>query len=159
MIKNYFATYKRYIDSKQKVSASKMLAGTFYIIKEYTYVDGNSKSYKSSDVPIIFTLYVSKSKDVVHAVKVSTINPKLVKKFFDKMVDKDTELIEMKGGAKGYFNKYVKKIPIVSRDSYRTYKLSGLDTVFELEMDVNEMTSKSKEVLGMSEKMQKQSRR
>jgi hypothetical protein len=136
-----------------------MLAGTFYIIKEYTYVDGSSKSYQSSDVPIIFTLYVSKSKDIVHAVKVSTINPKLVKKFFDKMVDKDTELIEMKGGTKGYFNKYVKKIPIVSRDSYRTYKLSGLDTVFELEMDVNEMTSKSKEVLGMSEKMQKQSRR
>ena len=75
------------------------------------------------------------------------------------MVDKDTELIEMKGGAKGYFNKYVKKIPIVSRDSYRTYKLSGLDTVFELEMDVNEMTSKNKEVVGISEKIQKQSRR
>ena len=156
MIKSYFTTYKRYIDSKQKVSASKMVAGTFYIVKEYTYVDGNSVSYKSSDVPIIFTLFVSKSKDIVHAVKVSTINPKLVKKFFDKMVDKDTELIEMKGGAKGYFDKYVKKVPIVSRDSYRTYKLSGLDSVFELSVDVNEMTSKSKEVVGISERIQKQ---
>ena len=72
------------------------------------------------------------------------------------MVDKDTELIEMKGGAKGYFDKYVKKVPIVSRDSYRTYKLSGLDAVFELNMDVNEMTSKSKEVVGIAEKIQKQ---
>jgi len=156
MIKSYFTTYKRLIDSKQKVSPSKMVAGTFYIVKEYTYVDGNSVSYKSSDTPIIFTLFVSKSKDIVHAVKVSTINPKLVKKFFDRMVDKDSELIDMKGGAKGYFDKYVKKVPIVSRDSYRTYKLSGLDSVFELGMDVNEMTSKNKEVAGISERIQKQ---
>ncbi len=102
-MKSYFSTYKKYIDSKQKISPAKMVAGTFYIVKEYTYVDGNSISYKASDTPIIFTLFVSKSKDIVHAVKVSTINPKLVKKFFDKMVDKDSELIEMKGGAKGYF--------------------------------------------------------
>jgi hypothetical protein len=155
-MKSYFSTYKKYIDSKQKISPAKMVAGTFYIVKEYTYVDGNSISYKASDTPIIFTLFVSKSKDIVHAVKVSTINPKLVKKFFDKMVDKDSELIEMKGGAKGYFDKYVKKVPIVSRDSYRTYKLSGLDAVFELSVDVNEMTSKNKEVIGIAQKNQKQ---
>jgi hypothetical protein len=155
-MKSYFSTYKKYIDSKQKISPAKMVAGTFYIVKEYTYVDGNSISYKASDTPIIFTLFVSKSKDIVHAVKVSTINPKLVKKFFDKMVDKDSELIEMKGGAKGYFDKYVKKVPIVSRDSYRTYKLSGLDAVFELSIDVNEMTSKNKEVIGIAQKNQKQ---
>jgi hypothetical protein len=152
-MKSYFSTYKKYIDSKQKISPAKMVAGTFYIVKEYTYVDGNSISYKASDTPIIFTLFVSKSKDIVHAVKVSTINPKLVKKFFDKMVDKDSE---MKGGAKGYFDKYVKKVPIVSRDSYRTYKLSGLDAVFELSVDVNEMTSKNKEVIGIAQKNQKQ---
>ena len=155
-MKSYFSTYKKYIDSKQKISPAKMVAGTFYIVKEYTYVYGNSISYKASDTPIIFTLFVSKSKDIVHAVKVSTINPKLVKKFFDKMVDKDSELIEMKGGAKGYFDKYVKKVPIVSRDSYRTYKLSGLDAVFELSVDVNEMTSKNKEVIGIAQKNQKQ---
>jgi len=155
-MKSYFSTYKKYIDSKQKISPAKMVAGTFYIVKEYTYVDGNSISYKASDTPIIFTLFVSKSKDIVHAVKVSTINPKLVKKFFDKMVDKDSELIEMKGGDKGYFDKYVKKVPIVSRDSYRTYKLSGLDAVFELSVDVNEMTSKNKEVIGIAQKNQKQ---
>jgi hypothetical protein len=64
----------------------------------------------------------------------------------------------MKGKSSTFFDKYVKKIPVVSRDSYRTYKLSGLDTVFELNMDVNEMTPKSKTVTGIDEKSQKQSK-
>ena len=133
-----------------------MVRAKFYLIKEYEYVDGTKGRYTEATAPIIFTLFVSRAKNIVHAVKVSTINPKLVKKFFDKMVDKDSELIEMKGGAKGYFDKYVKKVPIVSRDSYRTYKLSGLDSVFELSVDVNEMTSKNKEVIGIAQKNQKQ---
>jgi hypothetical protein len=158
VIKNYFSTYKKHIDDRKKIPASKMKSGTFYIVKEYTYVDGNNKTYSAAETPIIYTLYVSKTKDVVHAVKVTTVNPQIIKRFFDKMVNEDTELIQMKGKSSNYFDKYVKKIPVVSRDSYRTYKLSGLDTVFELDMDVNEMTSKSKTVSGIDEKSQKQSK-
>ena len=135
-----------------------MKSGTFYIVKEYTYVDGENKTYTAGETPIIYTLYVSKSKNIVHAVKVTTVNPQIIKRFFDKMVNEDTELIEMKGKSSNYFDKYVKKVPIVSRDSYRTYKLSGLDTVFELNMDINEMTSKSKNVVGIDEKSQKQNK-
>jgi hypothetical protein len=158
MIRNYFLTYKKYIDDRQKIAASQMKSGTFYIIKEYTYVDGNNKTYSAAETPIIYTLYVSKSKDVVHAVKVTTVNPQIIKRFFSKMVNEETELIQMKGKSSTFFDKYVKKIPVVSRDSYRTYKLSGLDTVFELNMDVNEMTPKSKTVTGIDEKSQKQSK-
>jgi hypothetical protein len=158
VIRNYFLTYKKYIDNRTKIAASSMKSGTFYIVKEYTYVDGNSKTYSAGETPIIYTLYVSKSKDVVHAVKVTTVNPQIIKRFFSKMVNEDTELIQMKGKSSTFFDKYVKKIPVVSRDSYRTYKLSGLDTVFELNMDVNEMTPKSKTVTGIDEKSQKQSK-
>ena len=158
MIRNYFLTYKKYIDNRTKIAASSMKSGTFYIVKEYTYVDGHSKTYSAGETPSIYTLYVSKSKDVVHAVKVTTVNPQIIKRFFSKMVNEDTELIQMKGKSSTFFDKYVKKIPVVSRDSYRTYKLSGLDTVFELNMDVNEMTPKSKTVTGIDEKSQKQNK-
>ena len=48
----------------------------------------------------------------------------------------------MKGGAKAFYEKVVSKVPIITNDSYRTYKLSGLGNVVELNMDVNELTPK-----------------
>ena len=45
-------------------------------------MDGHKGKYNETTAPIIFTLYVSRALDVVHAIKVTNIRPDLIKKFF-----------------------------------------------------------------------------
>jgi hypothetical protein len=144
--RNYNPIYERYIDDKNKIVASKMVRGNFYLIKGYDYVDGHTNRYTLMEAPIIFTLFVSKAKNIVHAVKVSNIKPDLVKKFFGKFVNSDTHAIELKGGAKIIYEKIVGKLPQITDDSYRTYKLDGLTNVLELKMDISKFTPKDKKL-------------
>lgn len=151
---NFNPIYRKFIDSKNNITANKMTRGKFYLIKEYEYVDGTKGKYSETNAPIIYTLFASVSKDIVHAVKVSNVNPNLIKRFFGKFVNEDTELLEMKGGAKSFYSAIVSKVPIVSNDSYRTYKLSGFGKIIELDMDVNQLTPKNKNVIGIDKKSQ-----
>ena len=151
---NYNPLYRKFIDDRNNITPNKMTRGKFYLIKEYEYVDGTKGKYTETNAPIIYTLFASVSKDIVHAVKVSNVNPNLIKRFFGKFINEDTELLEMKGGAKKFYSTVVSKVPIVSKDSYRTYKLSGFGKVIELDMDVNQLTPKNKNVIGIDKKSQ-----
>jgi hypothetical protein len=150
--------YRRFIDGKNKITPNQMVRSKFYLIKEYEYVDGTKGKYSESTAPIIFTLFVSKAKDIVHAVKVSNVRPELIRKFFGKFVNEETEELQMKGGAKAFYEKVVSKVPIITNDSYRTYKLSGLANIIELNMDVDKLTPQSKTVTSIDAKVQKQSK-
>jgi hypothetical protein len=150
--------YRRFIDGKNKITSNQMVRSKFYLIKEYEYVDGTKGKYTESNAPIIFTLFVSKPKDIVHAVKVSNVRPELIRKFFGKFVNEETEELQMKGGAKAFYEKVVSKVPIITNDSYRTYKLSGLGSIIELDMDVDKLTPQSKTVTSIDAKVQKQSK-
>lgn len=152
---NYNPIYKKFIDDKNTISPNKMKRGNFYLLKEYIYADGTKESYSDTAAPIVFTLFVSLPKDVVHCVKVSNVNPTTIKKFFGKFVNEETEMIQMRGSAKNVYSKVVSKVPIITKDSYRTYNISGLKKVFKLDMDVNELTPKSKNVIGIDAKSQK----
>ena len=152
---NYNPIYRRFIDDKKYVSATKMVRAKFYLIKEYEYVDGTKGRFTETTAPIIYTLFVSKGKDIVHAVKVSNVNPNLIKKFFGKFVNEEEETLQMKGGAKKFYTGVVSKIPIITNESYRTYKISGFGKVIELDMDVNELTPKNMNVVGIDKKSQK----
>ena len=151
----YSPLYSKFIDEKKYIPAAKMVRAKFYLIKEYEYVDGTKGRYSDTTAPIIYTLFASVSKDIVHAVKVSNISPQIIKRFFGKFINEDTELLEMKGGAKKFYKEIISKIPVVSNDSYRTYKISGFGKVIELNMDVNELTPKNKNVIGIDKKSQK----
>jgi hypothetical protein len=155
---NYSPIYRKFIDDRNRINPNQMVRGKFYLIKKYEYVDGTKGSFVENAAPIIFTLFVSKTKDIVHAVKVSTINPQLIKRFFGKFINDETEKLEMKGGAKSIYKSIVSKVPIVTNDAYRTYKLSGLENVIELKMDVNELTPKNKNVIGIDSNTQKQNK-
>ena len=152
---NYNPIYRRFIDDKKYVSATKMVRAKFYLIKEYEYVDGTKGRFTETTAPIIYTLFVSKGKDIVHAVKVSNVNPNLIKKFFGKFVNEEEETLQMKGGAKKFYTGVVSKIPIITNESYRTYKISRFGKVIELDMDVNELTPKNMNVIGIDKKSQK----
>lgn len=146
--------YRKFIDDRNYVTPKQMTRGRFYLIKDYEYVDGTKGKFSESNAPIIYTLFVSASKDIVHAVKVSNVNPTIIKRFFGKFVNEDTEMLEMKGGSMKFYESVVSKVPVVSNDSYRTYKLSGLTKIIELTMDVNELTPKRMNVIGISKKSQ-----
>jgi len=125
---NYNPIYRKFIDERKFVPGNKMVRAKFYLIKEYEYVDGTKGRFTETTAPIIYTLFVSRAKDIVHAVKVSNVNPNLIKRFFGKFVNED---------------------------SYRTYKISGFGKVIELDMDVNELTPKNMNVVGIDKKSQK----
>jgi hypothetical protein len=153
-MQSYNPLYRKFIDDRNFIVPNQMTRAKFYLIKEYEYIDGTKGKYSEFSAPIIYTLFVSKVKDVVHAVKVSNVNPTIIKRFFGKFVNEETEMLEMKGGSMKFYENVVSKVPVVSNDSYRTYKLSGLTKIIELSMDVNELTPKRMNVIGISKKSQ-----
>lgn len=137
----YNHIYRKYIDKGDKsVTPDRMKRGKFYMIMQYEYVDGKKGSYSFGDGPIIYTLFVSKTKDIVHAIKVSNVNPQLIKKFFGKFTNAEHDELKIKGGAKRFYESIVSSTPIISNDSYRTYKISGFGRLTELQMDIEKLT-------------------
>ncbi len=155
---NYNPIYRKSIDDRNIAVPNKMTRGRFYLIKEYEYVDGTKGRFTETTAPIIYTLFVSIPKDIIHCVKVSDVNPNLIKRFFGKFVNEDTERLEMRGGAKKFYQNIVSKVPIITNDAYRTYKISGLQKVIELTMDVNELTPKNMNVIGIDKRSQTKNR-
>ena len=153
-MQSYNPIYRKFIDSKNAISAAKMTKGNFYLIKEYTYVDGTTGKFTETNAPIVYTLFVSHAKDIIHCVKVSNVNPEVIKKFFGKFVNEDTEKLQMRGGAKDFYQKVVSKVPVVTNDAYRTYLISGISKVVKLAMDVNELTPRTVNVTGIDSKSQ-----
>jgi hypothetical protein len=152
---NYNPIYRKFIDERNVIAPNRMGRAKFYLIKEYEYVDGTKGRYSETTAPIIYTLFVSKPKDLVHAVKVSNVNPNLIKKFFGRFVNEEEETLQMKGGAKKFYSTVVSKVPIITNEAYRTYKISGFGKVIELNMDINELTPKNVNVIGIDKKTQK----
>jgi hypothetical protein len=152
---NYNVIYRKFVDDKNIITANRMSRGKFYLIKEYEYIDGEKGRFTETSAPIVFTLFVSKKKDIIHCIKVSNVNPNLIKRFFGKLINEETEMLQMRGNAKQIYQKTLSKMPYITNDSYRTYKISGLRKVLELNMDVNQITPKNKNVVGIDIKSQK----
>lgn len=155
---NYNPIYRKFIDDRNFVAPVEMVRAKFYLIKQYEYVDGIHGKFNETQAPIIYTLFVSKSKDIVHAVKVSNVKPVDVKRFFGKFVNEDTDMLEMRGNAKKFYSTIISKMPNITSDAYRTYKLSGIRKVIEIDMEINKMLPKSKQVKGIDKKSQKQNK-
>lgn len=151
---NYNPIYRNFIDERNLVTPNRMTRGKFYLIKEYEYVDGVKGKFTETNAPIIYTLFVSVAKNIIHCVKVSNVNPNIIKKFFDKFINEETEKLQMKGGAKNIYANIVSKVPVITSEAYRTYKISGLTKVIELNMDINQITPKNKNVTGIDKKSQ-----
>jgi hypothetical protein len=153
-MQSYNPIYRKFIDDRNQIIPSQMVRASFYLVKEYQYVDGTKGRFNETTAPIIYTLFVSKAKDIVHCVKVSNIRPVLIKRFFGKFVNEETEELQMKGGAKAFYQKVVSKVPIITNDAYRTYKLSGLSKIVELNMDVDKLTPTTMKVTSIDPKTQ-----
>lgn len=140
---NYIKTYRSFVDSKKSISPKAIERGKFYFLKEYQYVNKSQEVESDGIPPIIFTLFVSVPKNVVHAIKISDINPITAKKFFSKLFNEQTGDIEVEGSSRKLYSQIVKKVPIISRDSYRTYRLSNIIKLFVLDMEEEKLLPKS----------------
>jgi hypothetical protein len=135
-----------------------MVKSKFYSIQSYTAVDGNKYVDGKRDAPVVFTLFVSKSRDIVHCIKITEVNPSILKRFFKRLTNFDTREIELAGTAKKTYQSVVSKFPGINEGAYRTYKLSGINKVVEVNMDVRFVTSARDKVVGINDKFQVQNK-
>jgi hypothetical protein len=158
IVRNYNVRYLPHIIEKKKLPAVHMVKSTFYRISQYETVDGIKETYGTMDAPLIFTLFVSKSKDIVHCLKLSAINPSLLKRLLHKLTNDATREIELSGTARKTYETTVSKFPTITENAYRTYKLSGLQKVWELDMNIPGFTSTRDHIEGINEKYQVQNK-
>ena len=119
--------------------------GGFYQLVEYDYIEEeDSKTWSASKAPIIYILYVSGKKDVVHCIKLSDINPLTVKRLFGKLVDEADKELDMGKNAKSFYDSKLKSMKFFSKNFYRTYKISGIRRIVELDMDITKLVPLSK---------------
>jgi hypothetical protein len=137
---NYNLRYRELITDSATILPSKMLRSQFYRVREYVDKDGVKKSYQEYDAPIIFTLYVSRPKNVVHAIKLSVIKPETAQKFFGRFVNESIATIVFKGTSKTIYQTIINKMPFVTEEAYRVYKLSGLKRIEQLDMFLPKLT-------------------
>jgi hypothetical protein len=156
--RNYNIMYVKHILGEKRVPAVSMVKSKFYSIQAYTDVSGNKNTDSKRDSALIFSLFVSKTKDVVHCIKISEVNPSILKRFFKRLTNLDTREIELSGTAKKTYQSVVSKFPGIQEGAYRTYKMSGINKVVEVDMDVRFVTSARDKVVGVNEKFQVQNK-
>ena len=156
--RDYNIMYIKHILDEQRVPPNSMVKSKFYSIQGYTDVEGIKHVDGKREAPVVFTLFVSKSKDIVHCIKISEINPSILKRFFKRLTNFDTREIELAGTAKKTYQSVVTKFPGINEGAYRTYKLSGINKVIEINMDVRFVTSARDKVVGINDKFQVQNK-
>jgi hypothetical protein len=143
---NYTKIYKKYSSNPQFIgdAMSKMIRGQFYQILEYKYVEeaDDSKNWSVTTAPIVYTLFVSDSQDIVHCIKLSSINPITVKQLFKKLVDEKENELDPGRSARTFYNSKMKNMKFFSNNFYRTYKLSGIVKCISLDMDTTKLIPK-----------------
>ena len=143
----YSKVYQRYVKSKSKVTdpSKGVERGGFYQLVEYDYVEEeDSKTWSASRAPIIYVLYVSGKNDLLHCVKLSDINPLTVKRLFGKLVDEADAELDIGKNAKSFYENKLKNMKFFSKNFYRTYKVSGIRRIIELDMDTTKLVPLSK---------------
>jgi hypothetical protein len=143
---------------EKRVPAVSMVKSKFYSIQAYTTVDGIKDTESKADSALIFSLFVSKSKDIVHCIKISAVNPSILKRFFKRLTNLDTREIELAGTARKTYQSVVSKFPGIQENAYRTYKISGIKKVVEINMDVRYVTSARDKIVGVNDKFQVQNK-
>ena len=156
--RDYTNQYVRFITNSKGVPANTMVKSTFYQITQYLTVDGKMESFGSTSAPLIFTLFVSKNKDIVHCLKLGEVSPSILKRLMAKLNNDKTGLIELKGAAKRVYSEKIAAFSGIKDNAYRTYKLSGLKKVSELEMYLPGFTTTRDHIHGINPKYQVQNK-
>lgn len=146
----YIAQYKPLILKSEKISKALIKPGNVYKIVVYKYTDGATKTLSGTKTALIFAIgiYQSGGEKELFCIKLTKLKPEKffvwLKKVFlknlkDEDIDKAEHLNELivksdKAGKKLY-SSYIKPSSLTkgtSESPYRTYKLSGIQLVEEV---------------------------
>ena len=158
VVRNFNITYLNEVLNSKRVPSATMVKGKFYSLLHYVTVKGEKHVTSKRDSSLIFTLFVSKSKDIVHCIKVSNVSPSILKRFFKRLTNLDTREIELSGTARRTYQTVVSKFPGIQDGAYRTYKLTGIKNVQEMNMQITFITSKRDKVVDINPKFQTQNK-
>lgn len=145
---NYTKVYQRYVKGRKRMgdALKNLERGGFYQLVEYDYVDEeDSKTWSATTSPIIFILYVSGKEDLVHCIKVSSINPQTVKRLFTQLIDEKDGELDLGKNPKTFYDNKMKNMKFFAKNFYRTYKTSNIRRFIKLDMDVEYLIPKSKQ--------------
>ena len=145
---NYTKVYQRYVKGRKRMGdpLKNLERGGFYQLVEYDYVDEeDSKTWSATTSPIIYILYVSGKEDLVHCIKVSSINPQTVKRLFTQLIDEKDGELDLGKNPKAFYDNKMKHMKFFAKNFYRTYKTSHIRRFIKLDMDVEYLIPKSKQ--------------
>jgi len=145
---NYTKIYQRYVKGRKRMGDpnKNMERGGFYQLVEYDYVDEeDSKTWSAISSPIIFILYVSGKEDLVHCIKISSINPQTIKRLFTQLIDEKEGELDLGKNPKAFYDTKMKHMKFFAKNFYRTYKTSGIRRFIKLDMDIEYLIPKSKQ--------------
>jgi hypothetical protein len=147
---NYTKVYQRYVRGRKRMGdpLKNLQRGGFYQLVEYDYVDEeDSKTWSAATSPIIFILYVSGANkdDLVHCIKISSINPQTIKRLFTQMIDEKDGELDLGKSPKTFYDNKMKHMKFFAKNFYRTYKTSHIRRFIELDMDIEYLIPKSKQ--------------
>lgn len=141
----FIQEYKKITDTEKNVSKTLITPCNIYKINSYQYSDGATKSLSGNETALIFVFGIHDKK--LNALKISMVKPedffKWLKKLFKSGVTEEAfnnfekleEILVLgdKSGSKIYEG-YIKnkKIGNVNESIYRTYNLSGVKQVEEI---------------------------
>jgi hypothetical protein len=145
---NYTKVYQRYVKGRKRMGdpLKNLERGGFYQLVEYDYVDEeDSKTWSATTSPIIYILYVSGKEDLVHCIKVSSINPQTVKRLFTQLIDEKDGELDLGKNPKAFYDNKMKHMKFFANNFYRTYKTSHIRRFIKLDMDIEYLIPKSKQ--------------
>jgi hypothetical protein len=145
---NYTKVYQRYVKGRKRMgdALKNLERGGFYQLVEYDYVDEeDSKTWSATTSPIIYILYVSGKEDLVHCIKVSSINPQTVKRLFTQLIDEKDGELDLGKNPKAFYDNKMKHMKFFAKNFYRTYKTSHIRRFIKLDMDIEYLIPKSKQ--------------
>jgi hypothetical protein len=148
----YAVQYLQYVEAEIPVSRTLIRPRNIYRIKNYKDVEGKSHSYTGNKSAIVFVLGIADKK--VWAIRMTDIRPVFfwnwMKPMFrpgliinDKIKRLEDMLIKDTRNGKKIFENFVKTKQIygLKPEVFRTYELTGINTIAELKMDLNFLKS------------------
>jgi hypothetical protein len=145
---NYTKIYQRYVKGRKRMGDpnKNMERGGFYQLVEYDYVDEeDSKTWSAITSPIIYVLYVSAKEDLLHCIKLSSINPQTVKRLFTQLIDEKDGELDLGKNPRTFYESKMKHMKFFAKNFYRTYKTSNIRRFIELDMEIEYLIPKSKQ--------------
>jgi len=144
MTTNYVREYKKFISSEKRTARSRIVPNRLYKITLYKKVDDTIKKLSGDEEDLVFAVGIDSG--LLHCLKLNNLKPTTFFTWLNKATIDNAEADEIKTldeiirrvDKKGHqlFERYIKPSTFykTNKDVYRTYRLSGIRYIKEVEL-------------------------